>query len=94
MTSSSNSDSDVRDSGVGAKQKDCSDKRVSTPGHSRPSDDSQSSEDEHPIEGLQALIMKELQRVNARLDDVEARITGITTIMSRTVQSYVLQTIP
>ena len=64
VTSSSDSDCDVRDSGVGAfkvnmgarkkvtKEKDCSDKRVSTPGQSRPSDrsdDSQSSEDERHL---------------------------------------------
>ena len=73
---SSDSDSDVRDSGVGAfnvdmggmkkvtRQKDCFVKRVSTPGHSRPSDqadNSETSEDEHPSGGLQALILKELQ---------------------------------
>ena len=55
VTSSSDSDSDVRDSGVGAfkvnmgarkkvtKQKDCSDKRVLSPGQSRPGDHSDDS---------------------------------------------------
>ena len=91
VTSSSESDSDVRGLGVGAvnvdigvkkkitRQKDCSVKKVSTPGHSRPNDQadgSETSEDEHPSGGLQALILKELQRVNHRLDDMEARVQG------------------
>ena len=89
MTTSSESDSDGRDLGVGArkvdigarkkitKQKDCSVKRVLTPGPSRTSDQSEgseTSEEEHPSGGLQALILKELQRVHHRLDDVEAKV--------------------
>ena len=89
MTASSESNSDGRDSGVGArkvdmgtkkkiiKQKDCSVKRVITPGPSRTrdqSDGSETSEDECPSGGLQALILKELQRVHHRLDDVEAQV--------------------
>ena len=88
MTTSSESDSDGRNLGVGAckvdmgakkitKQKDCSVKRVLTPGHSRTSDKwvgSETSEDERPSGGLQALILKELQRVHHRLDDVEAKV--------------------
>ena len=91
VNSSSDSDSDVRDSRVGAvnvdmgvkkkitRQKDCSVRRVSTPGQSRPSDQadgSETPEDGHPSGGLQALILKELQRVNHRFDDVEARVQG------------------
>ena len=89
VMSSSDSDSDVRDSGVGAfkvnmgarkkvtKQKDCSDKRVSTSGQSRPidcSDDSQSSKDEHQSGGLQALILREHQKVHQRFDVVEGKV--------------------
>ena len=61
------------------QQKDCFVKRVSNPGHSRPSDQadgSETSEDEHPSGGLEALILKKLQRVNSRLDDVEATVQG------------------
>ena len=91
VNSSGDSDSDVRDSRVGAvnvdmgvkkkitRQKDCSVRRVSTSGQSRPSDqadDSETSEDEHPSGGLQTLILKELQRVNHRLDDMEAKVQG------------------
>ena len=89
MTASSESDSDGRDLGMGAckvdmgakkkitKQKDCSVKRVLTPGPSRTSDQSDGSEvseDERSSGGLQALILKELQRVHHRLDDVEAKV--------------------
>ena len=86
MKASSDSDSDL---GMGAskvnmdakkkitKQKDCSVKRVLTPGPSRTSDlsdGSEVSEDECPSSGLQALILKEFQRVHHRLDDVEAKV--------------------
>ena len=89
MTASSDSDSVSRDLGMGAskvnmgakkkitKQKDCSVKRLLTPGPSRTSDlsdGSEVSEDERPSGGLQALILKELQRVHHRLDDVEAKV--------------------
>ena len=89
VTASSGSDSDNRDLGMGAskvnmgakkkitKQKDCAVKRVLTPGPSRTSDlsdGSEVSEDERPSGGLQALILKELQRVHHRLDDVEAKV--------------------
>ena len=88
--SSSDSGRDGRDSGMGAfnvdmgkkkvtQPKDCVVKRVSNPGQARPSDHtdgSDTSEDERPSGGLQALILKELQRVNSRLDDVEATVQG------------------
>ena len=90
VTASSDRGSDAQDSGMGAfnvdmgkkkvtQQKDCVVKRVSNPGQARPSDhtdDSDTSEDERPSGGLQALILKELQRVNSRLDDVEATVQG------------------
>ena len=88
MTASSEGDSDSRDCVVGAckvdmgakkkiTKQDCSVKRVLTPGPSRTSDQSdgsETSEDESPSGGLQALILKELQRVHHRLDDVEAKV--------------------
>ena len=90
VTLSSDSGSDGRDSGMGVfnvdmgkkkvtQQKDCVFKRVSNPGQARPSDHtdgSDISEDECPSGGLEALILKELQRVNSRLDVVEATVQG------------------
>ena len=90
VTASSDSGSDGRDSGMGAfnvdmgkkkvtQQKDCVVKKVLNPGQARPSDhtdDSDTSGDERPSGGLEALILKELQRVNSRLDDVEATVQG------------------
>ena len=76
LTSSSGSDSDVPDSGVNAyfaimsatkvtKQKDCLVKKATASGHSRSGDQTvlMLSDDEHSSGGLQALFLKELQRV-------------------------------
>ena len=90
VTSSSDSGSDGQDSGMGAfnvnmgkkkvtQQKDCIVWKVSNPGQARPSDhtdSSDTSEDERPSGGLEALILKELQRVNSRLDVMEATVQG------------------
>ena len=84
------STSDGRDSGMGVfnvdmgkrkvtQQKDCVVRKVLNPGQARPSDHtdtSDASEDEPPSGGLEALILKELQRVNSRLDVVEATVQG------------------
>ena len=88
MTMSSDSDSEVRDSGVGAVkvkmsarkitgQKDCSVKKGLPSGQFLPSDHvpaQSSSEDEHSSGDIQARILQELQKVNSRLDAVEDKV--------------------
>ena len=88
MTMSSDSDSEVRHSGVGAvkvkmsarkitRQKDCSIKKGLPSGQFRPSDHvpaQSSSEDEQSSGDVQARILQELQKVNSRLDAVEDKV--------------------
>ena len=88
MTTSSDSEREAQNSGVGAvkvkmsarkitRQKDCSVKKGLPSGQFRPSDRvpaQSSSEDEHSSGDLQARILQELQKVNSRLDAVEDKV--------------------
>ena len=75
-------------------QKDCSVKKAKASGLSRPGDHAvlTSSGDEHSSGGVQALILKELQRVNSRLEAVEDSMESKTHRRSRRRDSAKLST--
>ena len=75
-------------------QKDCSVKKTKASGLSRPGDHAvlTSSGDEHSSGGVQALILKELQRVTSRLEAVEDSTESKTHRRSRHRDSAKLST--
>ena len=79
------------------RQSDCSDKRALAPGSQGPSDnpkkrtqDSSSEEEDYKTADTQALILKQLKKVNSRLDAVEEKIA--TTLTSKRHKELKLST--